>query len=634
MPRTPTYGDSRVRSTAIGGVRRQAAETYASRGGLVGDAQAGFGHELQRAGSSLYDEVLKDEAQRAAAADNLQTLNALNQLDHLMLNSADRGILHKTGMEPMELRGKYLDEYDTQAAEIEKNVKTAAGQSFFAEQLARRRSDFTDRVDTHAASQARQFHAGELQAYLESSTQRAMASFDAADPASPLRVREVLDEQAATIDVNAQYLGIGPEQAAVMKAKGRSDAHVAIISKLIATDRDGDAQHYYDTVADQISEAQKPALMERLKRGSTDATGFAAANELWTQFLPDESNENAAIPIDKMEAAARDRFKNNPEAFKATVAYLRDRRQGVEAGRRDRAAALNGTLWGAAAKGANLAQIRSMPEFKLAPGDLQNKLVDYFENEADRRESRAAARDARALAAENRKDRELEQKGWSTYFELSQPDKLRTMKPGEILAKLPELGHAHVQRLLNDQEQLQKNDDRVRDATIDRDLFKDVMFRAGREYVYESPSKQTDDQKAEQGRLLQVVESEIGRLQQKGGRQLTRDEKEKLFQSIVDRRVMIDAFGVDREAIAAAVTPDDRGRAYLPLAQIPKDTLDRMINVLRGLPDRSGTLKFEVRAPSREDMVRRYKDQLQRAAARAMLGGTDAEIVGILEGKE
>jgi hypothetical protein len=630
MPRAPQYGEQRVQSTALPGVRRRSAETFASSGGGIGDAMEGFGHELQRAGGQLYGMILQEEAQRAAAADELQARKALNQLDHLMLQSQDRGLLHKVGMEPMELRAKYQEEYDLQASEIGKNVKTAAGQAFFSEELERRRSDFRDRVDTHASNEARAFHTTELSAYLESSTQRAMAAFDPNDAASPLRVRQILDEQAAEIDKNATYLRIGPEQAAAMKAKQTSDAHVSIVNKLVASGKDGDAQHYFDMTEQQIAEGgAKTALLERLRRGSSDSTGFAAANEIWAKFLPDESDDKAPIPLDKMEREARERFKDNPDAFKATISYIRDRRQGLDAARRDRTASVNDTLWGMAAKpGATLRSVTSTPDFKLAPGDVQNRIVDHFRAEADRAESRAAARDARQVAALDREDRLREKQMFGTYLELTTPATLRGMKRGEILAKLPELGPTLTNRLVNEWEQLQKSDAVVRDVTLDTDLFNQVMSGAGKDYVYKTPGQMTEDEKAEKGAVMIAIKDEIARMQGAGGRQLTRDEKEKIAQSVVDRKVMVDGF-LDYERIAAAVTADERGKAYLPLAQVPAPTLSKFLNVLRGRP--SPTL--QTRAPSDDELKRRYKAEIERAGAIAVLNGTDAEIVAILEGK-
>jgi hypothetical protein len=75
-----------------------------------------------------------------------------------------------------------------------------------------------------------------------------------------------------------------------------------------------------------------------------------------------------------------------------------------------------------------------MPEFRLAPGEVQQKVSEYFRREAEHaeslaasRESRAAARESREAARDARREREQERAGWGRYFELSDPAVLRTL---------------------------------------------------------------------------------------------------------------------------------------------------------------------------------------------------------------
>jgi hypothetical protein len=360
---------------------------------------------------------------------------------------------------------------------------------------------------------------------------------------------------------------------------------------------------------------------------------------VWESSVPAGSDDEFVPPMQDMEAKLRAEYRGDAKGYAQAVAFLRDRKNSLDAARRDAENKRDSDIWGAVAEGSTLAQVRTLPAYRLADGKTQQAVERYFVDLAERTESRAAARESRAAAAEarevaavTRKEKEKEQNGWSRYYELSQPDRLRQMNRGEILREIPTLGIDHVNRLLKDQEDLQKSDAVVRTATIDRETFQDIAFNAGLDYAYNTPAQQTEEQKARLGRLRAQTEAAIAAEQAEKRRALSQEEKQTVMRDIVGRRVMLDRWTFDKEMIAATVQENEFGNTYVPLDQIPAARLQVMVNYIKGMPRRAGS--YEVRPPSDAEITSAYKDKLQRAYAMVLLTGDDAKAWAILEAKD
>jgi hypothetical protein len=353
-----------------------------------------------------------------------------------------------------------------------------------------------------------------------------------------------------------------------------------------------------------------------------------ASEELWATLGP--QGDADPIQLDKMETEARERFSDTPEVMKLTIGMLRERKAGVDASRREREEQTTGALWARASEGASLRDLTAMPEFLAAPGRLQAQLVDYMNNRAYTAEARAAARAARAeseegraFTRENRRQQQIERAGWAKYWELSDPSKLKDMNDNQLNMLRGELGDDHVNRLFDQKRKQSAGADKVHAATIDDDLFKTTANAAGLP-AYDAKS---EADKAMLGQLKNAVETAIDVEQQQTGKPITRDRKEQIMRGIVDQRVMLDTWFKDPERIAAVVRPEDRAKAYVPIAQIPPRRLGSVLNYLRGMaPQLQGWTDAQLR--------QRYEDRIQRAYAHQVLGASAGEIAAILEGKD
>jgi len=595
MPRVEKFGERKVGLAALPGARKQAHETFESQGGQVGLAQAGVGRTVGAIGGQVLADITRVERERADQVANLTTLRQLNELDQQVLHSEDKGVLNKRGLDAMAARDEALASYDQQLGMIASNLKTDAQRLFFEQQKVQRRASLERQIGDHGLREMRAHEEREFKGFLESSQQRAVVN--ALDPSI---VSSVLTEQDLRVREYAERNRIGPEATEALLQGARSNVHVGVIRQMLAQDQDRSASIYLEEVKKQIDPDLLPELQERVDRASTEGAGLRASEEIWTKHAP--VGDNDPINLDRMEADARTRFADDPAALKSTIQFLRERKAGIDASRADRKEAVAGALWGAVAQGRALADVRRMPEYQLAPGQLQAQISEHIVREAEHRADRAYSLSQRGKESASRAENDKERAGWAAYWEYSEPSRLASMTENQILALTPTLGVDHVNRLMA----AKRSDPKA--ATVDAEAFKARAHAAGLPAYKPSPS---EEEKALMGELQNAVESAIA-AEEVGGRRLSRTQKDELTQRIIDQKVLLNQWGRDPEAIAAIVRPEDRASAYVPIARIPQRSLGEWVNVLRSLEPRAQGL-------SREQILATYGDRIERAHAAAMM---------------
>jgi hypothetical protein len=621
MPRVQRYSQQQVATRPRATVRRQAAETFASQGGPQGQAIAAFGAEATRIGLELRSR----EHERADVVALTTAERQLGDLEHQLTTDPDHGFQRVTGRDVLPLRQLSMELFDQQADMIASNLTSDRQRQAFARAREQRRSSILEGIERHTARELAAYDKGEAEAGLTTAVNLAIANAE-----NVPRVAEELARVEQIVETHAAVLGLsGPEARHAFVADLRSKVHVGVVERLIGLDRDQDAQEYFHEVRDQLNGSAIGPLEEKLELATTDGEALRASEEIWTALGPTDDTE--PIALDVMEAEARRRFAGNTKVLRATIDWLRQRKAGVDSGRKEREDAVLSDVWGAVLDGRSMTEIRRLPAFVAAPGRVQIQIRDYYANESWRNEQRAATRAGRAAAEESRaltrlqrEDKLREMDGWAAYFDLSDPQRLRDMSRGEILAQLPTLGREHVNRLLTDQEQLLRSDAAVRSATIDTELFNSIANEAGLDYVFDS--QKSNAQKANIGQLQATVEAEIARRQQAKNGVLTYDEKRATMEAIVQQRVKVDDWFWDTDTIAALVHPDDRRAAYVPLQDIARESrlYQDALNYLRGLPGSAALSESQLRA--------RYGTRIERAVGRSLAGGTRQDIEDALRG--
>lgn len=568
MPRVRA-AEREVSTAPIPGVRKTTGGSAIAEGAGVESAKIGAGEAIARVGNTIgafgvrtYAEIQEESRRRADSVAILEAERKIGEWENKRITDVTVNVL---GKDAMGLPETIAAEYATLTGEIEKGLGTDRQREAFARLKTSRGLGIDLTLQRHVAKEIDRYESEELEGTIVNSVQAAQSK--ALDPSA---VAEELDRAVGALKTHLPRLGFGPQAIEKRVAAVTTEIHAGVIDRLLSNDLDQKAKAYFEEVRGQISGPQLARLEEKVRKGTADGNGEREAAAIWDRLGP--TTDKDAISIDKMEDAARAKWGEDTESMKATIAAIRSRAQGVQAGRREREDTINSTVWGGVVNGRSFAEVRRTPEFRDLSGEQQTRVRDYYENTAAREESRAAARDNRAITAEARKERKLELEGWSEYLDFkADPAKLRSSTPGEILKRLPELGQAHVNRLLEDREKLLKDDATFRAAVVDRDLFNEVMNDAGVPGVYAAPGQRTKAQKADLGKLLSTIEEAIGRKQVAAGRRLTREETETIAKQTVDAKVLVkDGW----------FSNDERFPALLKIDDVPADVVPQILKAL------------------------------------------------------
>jgi hypothetical protein len=631
MPTVSRYGGRKIGLDALPGVRKSAGETPQSQGAgleeakgqaarLTGrakqqtaEAMAGFGEQVAQIGVNLYTQAQA----RQSDADLLDFDRQTADWENANLHDAQTGVLNTVhGKDALDLPDKVGTAFDVFTGPLleKMNARDRAA----AENLThRRRAQITRTLELYGGKELDAYETAVYNTSLDSSIKLGIANAHV-----DVRLAEELQKQTVIITKRAAHTGMPTEVRDAQIAAARTATHVGVIKQYLAEGDDKRAAWYFDEVKDQITGDQRAALTAQLESASTAGEGLRASEAIWQAHGP--KSDGDPIALDTMETAARTKFKDDPKALDATIRYLRERKSGLDAARQDRKEATAGTLWKAVNEGATLEQIRTLPEYVNAPGALQLQVSEKIVEAAEQRANRVYTAGQRNEAAERLRESKKERAGWAMLWHYDSPGILSQMTDNQVLALTPDLGVDHVNRLMTKKRAITKSDDTVRAATIDDDLFKTTAQTAG----FDAYSPKTDDERSTLGQLRNVVETEIDHAQQRAGKAIGREEKQKIMRDIVDRKVMLDVWGTDPARVAATVVNvKDRKRAYVPAEKIPPPVFAEYLNYARGLSP-------ALQAMPDSELRTRFESRIQRAYGLRLIGGSRAEIEAAMRGEE
>jgi len=608
----------------ISGARLTSAETPESLGAGAAQATAGAWGAVSNAAANIGDqfvrysnEVATRERNKANEVALLEATNKLDQWELSTLHDPENGALAQRGKNSFDLPEKVDDSFRSVAGEIEKGLANDEQKLAFQKAKQQRGSAIALTVRRHVAGEIKAFDAAQLDASLRNSV-----SIAAANALDDTKRTDAINRGEDEIIKAANRNGDGPDVYDRQVEAFHTAAHAAVIDNLLATDHSAQAEAYYQKNKEQIDGAKRADLEAKIDTGTTAKKARTASDGIWREMGP--KNDQQPIDLAAMEDKARELFPDDEKALKAAMLNLRERKAAVDASRADRKEATAGALWGAVAKGATLKQVQSMPEYLTAPGHLQAQISEHIVDQQEQAANRAYTRGQRAEAAIARDENRKERAGWAEMWRIENPAVLSQMNDNQILALTPTLGIEHVNRLMTKRRALSSSAASVHAATIDDDLFKTTAQDAG----LNAYAPKSDDEKADLGRLRNAVETQIDAEQRASGKALPRDRKQAIMRGIVDQQVMLNVWGTDPSKIAATVVnPADRAKAYVPAAKIPAQTFGEYANYIRSVSTAAaGMTDAQVAAT--------FGDRIQRAYARRLLGGTRAEIEGIITGAE
>lgn len=495
--------------------------------------------------------------------DQVAILEVDNELAAISTSLRTRA-LELRGKDALGAREEIEADWQKEASKIEGRLRTDRQVLAFRERSQSRWASLNETIERHTSTEFERYQDSETDAALSNRVTEATENY-----ADPAKLETAVREARGIAAERATRKGFAADSQTFIDeiTKAVTRVHVGAISQMVADGNDQLALRYFNEVKTELDGAVMPELTRRLEVVSSEQEGARGADAVWRELGPRGLND--PVKLSTLEQAVRDRYGDNLAVIKAAIQEVRSRAQAHNAEQTEVRASNKASVLGAYNEGASLSQISRMPAYLALPGDEQNSIRTYIVDRGYSLSQRAAA------------DTPSE-RNWSMYWEVSNPSKLASMTENEIIALQPQVGRSLVTQLLNSKRSLDKSDANVRTATIDNDTFNSVATAAG----FSAYSAKSATVKARLGALRHRVETEIERVQQSTGRELTRDDKRTLMESIIDDEVMVDSRRGPKAVRVVNLRDDDRGRAFVPWDDIPETDRSEVAEALRNMSGR------------------------------------------------
>jgi hypothetical protein len=281
MP-TVRYGQRKVDTAPLPGVRKTAAETPLSEGAGLEQARAqtaetvaNLGGTAARIGVQAFDAYQQQERQRA---DQIAVLNASNQLadfETQRLYDPDSGALTVKGKDAFDLPEKVRADFDQRADAIEQGLATDTQRQAFQRLKADRWQSIDLTVRRHVF--------GEMDAYDQAEVANGVNnSIDLAikNATDVRRVGVELNGAIDTLKSAAARRGVGPETLEAQIADVKTKVHAGVIDRLLENDNPAAARIYFDETKDQIAGDKVGAIEKAIAEGGLRKSAQQKADEI------------------------------------------------------------------------------------------------------------------------------------------------------------------------------------------------------------------------------------------------------------------------------------------------------------------------------------------------------------------
>lgn len=270
MPQVARYGQRRVGTAALPGVRKTAAETPLSEGAGVQQAKAqrdqaiaGLAGTAASIGLETYSSLKEKSRVEADQTALLEAGNRLSEWENDRLYNPNGGALTKKGKDALDLPTTVLNDYETVTNDIASGLSTDSQRQAFAKMRVQRRQDIDLTIKRHVFGEMQAYKASELDAFVGNASNLAVQN--AQDPA---RVGIELNRAVDAIKQNAPALGMGKEAVDAKVAQITTQTHVGVIDRLLSLEKPEAAKVYYEETQSQISGDAQARIEKALKAGS------------------------------------------------------------------------------------------------------------------------------------------------------------------------------------------------------------------------------------------------------------------------------------------------------------------------------------------------------------------------------
>ena len=533
---------------------------------------------LGRAGgtvASVTDKIMEDERKRQRSA-SLAALSAKSTEIGNELQLAHQS--HKLG-KAVELREGFAKKYSERLDDLAKDIADPETRQAFAELRARQEVGFRAAIAQHAFAEGQREQ--DINIGLARDAEMRAIAINANPALGKEGLAQIADRMANLQRINSESAGIRGLDQAKIDELNRQDAaqtHAVIINTWNEAGHSVAAKAYFDQHRDELEPKTRDMLINALALGTTKALAQQKSSEIYS---PDKTLEAMYTEADQIEdqqvqaevkrrlderdalrrraieqvqdktfTAAYEKVKGDPRGFDALTAGERtamgpEREERLKAwtARRAKGEALP---WQASkAVRYQIEQAAANPETRAA--FAKANLLDYVDklNEDDFNALSALQKDLRAGKPEG-------------------ADWLNTREE-KVNQALAQLG-------------------------IDP-----------QPYRTDSKGKVTNNPQSVAFRA--AVHQEAGRIAMSNKReQPTADDVQKAIDLTIMKKVRLNVWGTDPERVAATLSTDERGKAYVPIDQIPANN--------------NQSIRADIVAKGKEAT----DDKIQRAYAAALIG--------------
>lgn len=518
MPRIPVYDQQQIQTGNLP-TPQLANPPAATFGDALGKGMAGLGNAVMR--------VMAKEQEEADSLRVEEKINELREKQNELGYAQDGAFNVKGGNIYNRKDGKpftkeYLDKFDTQQTAIKSSLGNDRQKELFDRYAGRIKNEFSGHLLRHESAEAVTHRKSIYEGVLKTESENVAKNFD-----KPETIDLAVSRVAANTRIHARDLGLSGEDQDAAVQSAVSAMHLSVIQRTlngdptrnIAPNPAAAKAMYTDQVKNGvIMESSKEAgqIRTMIENDVRMMNASTAVDDVWKSkmYKGGVLDDNAAVPLDQMEAQLREKFKNDPDSLKLALADVKERTNAHTFSANQREAATMSGIFKQVLDNKSLSAIKQSPEFKSLDGIKQIEMVSKIEQFRKREATPAGAQKEAIREAQD-----------ANYWSLIEDYKtLAAMSEDEIRSHTPELGRANVNKLLSKKMELAGGIDGEIAIKVDMDHFKQRAKMGG--LRVDNPGEKD---KAVLGDLKARAEEIISERQQALRRPLDRKEKETIY---------------------------------------------------------------------------------------------------------
>lgn len=597
------YGQRRLETRPIVGFKGTAAETPESLGAGLYEQQARTQQQVGAAASTAFG-ITAGEMQRIATreknrADDYAVMSQQNVASARLtdwLTNEKTGALTRKGQDARTLPQDFEEFFTKLANDTGGQLHNNEQRDAYNRWLQVQHQSNQASVARYALDQNTEFEAKELAAKKVNTVSGVAQNANDWGAAG-----QVLADGEAAVRRAAAYNHDGKETLDADLLALRTQAHGALIHRLLDLEKPNEARKYFEGVKDQIDGNTRGDLEKELQQAVDDNAALGTANKIIASTPDKKERLKQVDAIDKdaklHDAVQRRVLLQNQLDDQAKDDLVKD--------------TLNKAYTFIVGQGKNADALKLPSEWQKTIAEHMPSLISFADSQA---RGRAVVTDL---------------KTWGMLRDqMSQaPEAFAARTDLESFAN--RLAPEDLKWFLNARATL--NDPSLQKAAIANASIDDQQFNVLAQGAGLQPFKTTKTAADKEGldRLRYAVESEIQRLQAAARRPLTPKEKGDVVTSVLDQHVMMSHWNGDVSVAAATVIQSDQASTYVPFAAIPKANVDAFVTeIVRASPQ-----MLELSHAGKEsEVIAQFKDRIQRAYARLLEHRSDDEVIAVLLG--